>query len=137
MSETPVKHRDVALLIPIEGDRFLLQDRRSIHKEVYLEWGFFGGGIEPGESAEEAVLRESREELGWAPVRVEFIGRQSVLFGDILADQRIFACDFPGFDAIKILEGSGAELVTVAEARTRKTFAEPVLDVIERYLRER
>lgn len=42
-----------------QGDRILLQ-RRGDHDG----WGFPGGAIELGESAEEAVIREVREETG-------------------------------------------------------------------------
>jgi len=42
-----------------DGDHILLQ-RRSDHDA----WGFPGGGIELGESAEAAAVREAREETG-------------------------------------------------------------------------
>ena len=32
-----------------------------------------GGFVDPGERAEEGALRECREELGWAPDRIEFL----------------------------------------------------------------
>ncbi len=48
-----------------DGDQVLLQLRADHHR-----WGFPGGGIELGESAEEAVIREAREETGLV-VRIE------------------------------------------------------------------
>lgn len=83
------------------------------------------------------MLRESCAELDWAPDRMDLVGEAHVDFDGWSVDHTVFACVFPGFDAIEIEEGDGAELVTVAEARARRTFAEPVLDPIERYLRER
>ncbi len=32
-----------------------------------------GGFVEPGERAEDAAIRECREEIGWAPERIEFL----------------------------------------------------------------
>ena len=45
------------------GDRFLACQRPA-HKARGLLWEFVGGKVEPGESKEEALVRECREELG-------------------------------------------------------------------------
>ena len=56
-----------ALLIPYrpadhpEAGLMLVQDRRG-HRPP--PWGFFGGGMEAGETPLQAVLRETWEELG-------------------------------------------------------------------------
>lgn len=46
-----------------EGNRFLACQRPA-HKARGLLWEFVGGKVEPGESREEALVRECREELG-------------------------------------------------------------------------
>ena len=51
----------VAALIWQEG-RFLICQRPA-HKARGLLWEFVGGKVEPGESREEALIRECREEL--------------------------------------------------------------------------
>ena len=45
-----------------DGDRFLACQRPA-HKARGLLWEFVGGKVEPGESREEALIRECREEL--------------------------------------------------------------------------
>ena len=45
-----------------EGDRFLACQRPA-NKARALLWEFVGGKVEPGETREEALIRECREEL--------------------------------------------------------------------------
>jgi 8-oxo-dGTP diphosphatase len=53
-----------AALIVVDGDRFLLQHRDDIAGILYPGcWGCFGGARDAGESAEEALRRELKEEL--------------------------------------------------------------------------
>ena len=54
--------RVVAALI-FEGERFMICQRPA-HKARGLLWEFVGGKVEPGESGEDALKRECREELG-------------------------------------------------------------------------
>jgi len=50
-----------ALLIAVNSkNEVLIQDRRN-HKKP--DWGYFGGGIEQGETSLQAVIRETKEEL--------------------------------------------------------------------------
>lgn len=52
-----------------DGDRVLLQRRGD-----FDAWGFPGGAIELGESAAEAVIRETREETGLDVQIIELLG---------------------------------------------------------------
>ena len=46
-----------------DGDRFLICQRPA-HKARGLLWEYVGGKVEPGETKQEALIRECREELG-------------------------------------------------------------------------
>lgn len=52
-----------------DGDRFLICQRPA-HKARGLLWEFVGGKTEPGETGEEALVRECMEELA-VQIRVE------------------------------------------------------------------
>ena len=53
---------DVVAALIWEGDRFLACQRPA-NKARALLWEFVGGKVEPGETKEEALIRECREEL--------------------------------------------------------------------------
>lgn len=59
----PVPHHDVAIGIVMDRGRVLI-DRRPYGGMLGGLWEFPGGKVEPGESPEEALARELREELG-------------------------------------------------------------------------
>ena len=53
---------DVVAALIWDGDRFLICQRPKEKKRGLL-WEFVGGKVEPGESMQEALIRECREEL--------------------------------------------------------------------------
>ncbi|MDX2229902.1 MAG: NUDIX domain-containing protein [Leptolyngbyaceae cyanobacterium bins.349] len=62
------QRRAVALAILRQQGRFLMQLRDDDPNILYPgHWGFFGGHIEPGETAEIGVRRELLEEIGYCP----------------------------------------------------------------------
>lgn len=59
----PAPIQVTAALIPLQGRLFIAQ--RPPHKTSGLSWEFPGGKREAGESLEESLLREIKEELCW------------------------------------------------------------------------
>ena len=69
-----VEHAAVIAVIPVDNDGNVLlvrQFRKPVEKEL-LE--IPAGGIDPGEGAEAAVIRELQEEIGFRPGRLERLG---------------------------------------------------------------
>ena len=59
------KATEVVAALIWDGDRFLIYQRPA-HKARGLLWEFVGGKVEPGETKEQALVRECREELAVA-----------------------------------------------------------------------
>ena len=58
----------VALAMLHRDEQWLLQLRDDVETIIHPGyWGLFGGHLEPGETAEEAVQRELEEEISWSP----------------------------------------------------------------------
>ncbi|MCX6744328.1 MAG: NUDIX domain-containing protein [Candidatus Parcubacteria bacterium] len=64
--------RDVSLLIPYKkenGEILVFLERRSKTATRLADWfGFWGGGIESGETPDQTLTREMKEELNFEPV---------------------------------------------------------------------
>ncbi len=55
-------------------DQRVLMGLRAKHKSFADCWDIIGGHVEPGESAEDALARELREELGVTPLQWSLLG---------------------------------------------------------------
>lgn len=111
----------------------LLQDRHGISK-AGGEWGFFGGGIENGETPEQAVIRETKEELDYDLSDWKFFDKFHHI--DVDYDVLIYVFLAPlenKMNQFTQYEGKGMKLFSIDEARKLKMFqgSFPVLDALE------
>ena len=61
----PKRHNVLAVIVNKQRNKFLLINNRMIERHAgEPHWQFVQGGIDPGETAEEAMLRELEEETG-------------------------------------------------------------------------
>jgi ADP-ribose pyrophosphatase len=69
-----VEHAPTVVVVPLDGigNVLLVEQYRHATGETLLEAP--AGGMEPGESPEQAVARELQEETGYAPGRLERLG---------------------------------------------------------------
>ena len=87
----------VAALIRRGGK--ILICRRPADKARALLWEFAGGKVEPGESRQQALVRECREELG-ITVRVgEVYDRVTHVYPDIVIELTLFNAEIAGGEA--------------------------------------
>ena len=103
----------VAALIR-DGERFLACQRPA-HKARGLLWEFVGGKVEPGESGEQALVRECQEELG-VTVTVEGVCMEAVHeYPDLTVHLTLFDASIAQGTPRK-LEHSDIRWITLEEA---------------------
>ncbi|MBX2862935.1 MAG: NUDIX domain-containing protein [Leptolyngbyaceae cyanobacterium MAG.088] len=66
----------VAIAIIQQNDTFLMQLRDDLPNILFPgHWGFFGGHLDPGETADQAIRRELDEEIGHIPEEIHLFER--------------------------------------------------------------
>ena len=105
----------------------LLLGRRCADREwLPGAWDVFGGHIEPGESAEVALARELREELGIAPLRMHAIGELSGAAPDAWRLQLYAVTDWSGEPSnLQPLEHGELRWCSLADAERELEAAHP------------
>lgn len=111
-------------VIVVDGARYALQRRDSKPGIFYPDhWGFFGGGVEAGETETEALLRELGEELALeiAAERLRFLTRFTFDFayaGGKTIYRSYYTLDLTGaaFAGCRLGEGQAMAAYPAAEA---------------------
>lgn len=62
--------RNVAVVVFHDKEGSLVFQKRGSASKIGEKYGFWGGQIKPGETPEEAMRRELREELGFVPEKL-------------------------------------------------------------------
>jgi 8-oxo-dGTP diphosphatase len=74
MTQQVVNSAPIAAAVIVNDGRVLMVRRRV--KEGQLSWQFPAGEVEPGETGEEAAVRETREEVGLEVTAIESLGER-------------------------------------------------------------
>lgn len=107
--------KNKALIVPLNSRKEIyIQDRRG-HKPP--PWGFFGGGIEEGETPLQAVIRESKEELSidLIPEDLEYLGKFPTEIARVEIERTFFVYRTEQTE-FTVLEGAGGRWVMLEEA---------------------
>lgn len=114
------KHLNVVCAIVRDGEKILCTQRcRSDKSYITEHWEFPGGKIEEGESPEEALIREIKEEMDWDI----YVGKQLAKVDYSYPD---FDITLSAFDCIardnnfKLLEHLDAKWLTPEELKELK-----------------
>ena len=126
---------DVVAALIWNGDR-LLVCQRPAHKARGLLWEFVGGKVEPGESHQEALIRECREELDVEVGVGELFLELTHTYPDLTVHLFLFHADIRE-GVPKMLEHNDIRWIRVSEIDTLE-FCPADKDIIialkERYL---
>lgn len=106
---------EVAAAIIYREDGRFLACRRPAHKARPLQWEFPGGKLEPGETPQQAICREIREELGLEIMADEVITEVLHTYPDLTIRLTLLRCHILQ-GVPKLLEHVDARFVNAREA---------------------
>lgn len=135
-----MKQRRVSLIVFYTKDwKILLQDR-AFKNDPKVEWGFFWGGIEEWETPEQALVRETKEELSFDLKDYKFIWTHKAADTNrsLEVEQFIYISPLNNINGFHQNEWDDMMLITPKEAKEKLKMDEsldhPVLDMIEKEL---
>lgn len=103
---------------------------RSKDAKQYLDiWSFWGGGIDEGESEEEAMLREMIEELVWRPTTYKYLG----MFYDSMPNEKHIyygEVDDNFENQIEIHESQGGKFFTLREVENEEKMIKEDKEIV-------
>lgn len=118
--------RQVATIIPyfVKNGKIavFLQKRTKDAKYRPDQFGFFGGGIEAGETPEQAMIREAKEELDIQPENYEFLGRYES--DAVINDVFIMQVNENFEDTVHVNEGQYGRYFTEDEAKNEPELSD-------------
>jgi 8-oxo-dGTP diphosphatase len=99
--------RNVSVLILHDDQGKILLQHRTKDAPTFPDyWAFFGGGVEEGESSEQAVKRESLEELGYVLTTPRLFTAQKFIHEGNEYTKHVFVERYNG-KALTLGEGQG------------------------------
>ena len=109
--------RNVSVLILYNNESKILLQHRTKDAPTFPDyWAFFGGGVEEGESAEQAVKRESLEELGYELTGPQLFTAQRFFYEGNQYTKHVFVEQYNG-KALTLGEGQAMGWFLAAETR--------------------
>lgn len=103
----------------VRRDDTLLITRRPDRPGHPGQWEFPGGKVEPGETEEDALRRELREELGCDATVNALLLRHAHAYPELEVDLAFYACAFPPGEAPRAL---GVAAIAWAKVGTLSSY---------------
>jgi 8-oxo-dGTP diphosphatase len=124
----------VAIIVNLKGE-FLLQKKTMDYVHFPGKWGFFGGGIEKNESAEDAIRRELFEESGIKFNNFKLFSKKEHIINEYKYEESVFILKFDkSISEIRLGEGSGFAFFNKDELSSIDLFSE-ARKIIEKYIK--
>ncbi|MEW1816616.1 MULTISPECIES: NUDIX hydrolase [Streptomyces] len=130
MRETAEKRPDVAAAVIVHEGRVLMVRRRV--SEGSLRWQFPAGKVEPGETREDAAVRETREETGLAVTVVKRLGER--VHPETGRPMSYIACEVLGGTAHVAAPDELADLAWVTHGELPRYVPHGVFGTVQAYL---
>jgi mutator protein MutT len=135
MNTKKQKRLGVGIIIQNQDGDFLLHLRDENTRNMPNQWSLVGGEVEQGERAEDAVLREIKEETGLTT-------QNPILFSTISFDEKWDAIIFHALvntDHEKLVLNEGKRLLFVPKEKVSSfindlSYSNPFLDILKSYL---
>ncbi len=128
------KYLEVVAALIRSGDRFLIC-RRPANKARGLLWEFVGGKVEKGESPEQALIRECREELAITVAPHTVFAEVVHEYPDAVVHLTIFNCTISSGE-LQLLEHIDMKWITPAEIKNYE-FCPADKEILEKIKYER
>lgn len=122
---------DVVAALIWDEDRFLACQRPATKARALL-WEFVGGKVEPGESREEALVRECREELGITVKPLDIFMEVTHEYPDLTVHLILYNAKIAE-GTIQLLEHNDARWITPDEI-PEYTFCPADKEILERIM---
>ncbi|MDX3238909.1 NUDIX hydrolase [Streptomyces sp. ME03-5709C] len=130
MTQQTEEQPGISAAIVVQEGRVLMVRRRM--REGELSWQFPAGGIEAGESPEEAAVRETLEETGLAVSSIKLLGERVHPKTERLMSYT--ACDVVSGTAYVADEEELAELAWVSHAEIAEYVPYGLFEPVQDYL---
>jgi 8-oxo-dGTP pyrophosphatase MutT (NUDIX family) len=126
-----------------ESRNIIIQERDN-HSKVGEKYGFWGGGMLNGESKEQALYRELREELGYKPKEIEYLYKHQIkittegIYKDWIVNIHVFVSPITKeLRECKVNEGKSMIEMNIDKAIEQKDdFLEDTVDILKKVKRE-
>lgn len=109
-----MKRIQVAVGIVFDKDKRVLVGQRTVRDDYFGKWEFPGGKLEEGESAQAALIREFKEEVGIEVLATKYLVQVDHDYSDRQVSLHVYTVDnYEG--RVKAMEGQALEWVNLAE----------------------